>query len=405
MSRGAAWLAGLLALVAALLPLHARAEDLAAPRILVMLRLAPAHFRAGSGYGGGYGEDQSAAARRRIATAVARRNGLHLAGNWPMPIIGIDCFIMDVPKGRSPAEMAAQVARDPAVEWSEPIATFEAQGSVHSDPVPNDPLYPAQPVARAWHLAALHRTATGRGKRIAVIDSQIDARHPDLAGQVALDRDFVGGPAVAAERHGTGVAGVIAARADNGMGIVGIAPAARLLALRACREQGTGAGAATLCDSLSLARAVSFAVEQHADVINLSLAGPPSRLLETLLRIGVARGASVVAAYDPRLPGGGFPASMPGVVAVAETVVGQAGGPYAAPGRDIPTTQPEGRWYLASGSSYAAAEVSGLIALVREAQATPGRRAALVSARPGGGEIDACASVVGRPNCARAPRP
>jgi hypothetical protein len=91
---------------------------------------------------------------------------------------------------------------------------------------------------------------------------------------------------------------------------------------------------------------------------------------------------------------------MPGVVAVAEATVGQAGGPYAAPGRDIPTTQPGGRWYLANGSSYAAAEVSGLVALLREGQAAPGRRAPFVSARPGGGEIDACASVVGKAKCA-----
>ncbi|WP_066725865.1 S8 family peptidase [Sphingomonas pituitosa] len=396
MKHGRALLALLFALIAGP-PLHARAEE--APRILVMLRLAPAHFRAGSGYGGGYGEDQSAAARRRIASAVARRNGLRLVDNWPMPMIGIDCFIMEVPKGRAAEDVAARVSRDAAVEWSEPIATFEAQGRAGADPLPNDPLYPAQPVARAWRLSMLHRTATGRGERVAVIDSQIDARHPDLAGQVAVARNFVDGASIAAERHGTGIAGVIAARADNGMGIVGIAPGARLLALRACREQGAGAATATLCDSLSLARAVSFAVEQRADVINLSLAGPPSRLLETLLRTGVSRGATVVAAYDPKLPGGGFPASMPGVVAVAETTVGLAGGPYAAPGRDIPTTQPGGRWYLANGSSYAAAEVSGLVALLREGQAHPGRRAALVSARPGGGEIDACASVVGKAKC------
>jgi subtilisin family serine protease len=404
MKRWHGVLAMLLALVAGP-PAHAQAPEPDAPRILVMLRLAPAHFRAGSGYGGGYGEDQSAAARRRIAAAVARRHGLRFAGNWPMPMIGIDCFILEVPGGRAPAEVAAQVSRDPAVEWSEPIATFEALGAARGDPLPNDPLYPAQPVARAWRLAMLHRTATGRGARVAVIDSQVDVHHPDLAGQIAVERDFVGGPPLTAESHGTGIAGVIVARGDNGIGIVGIAPAARLLALRACQERGAGRTAATLCDSLSLAKAISFAVEQRADVINLSLAGPPSRLLETLLRIGVARGATVVAAYDPKLPGGGFPASMPGVVAVAEMTTGQAGGPYAAPGRDIPTTQPGGRWYLASGASYAAAEVSGLVALLREGQAAPGRRARLVSARPGGGEVDACASVVGKAKCMGGLRP
>ncbi|WP_010544077.1 S8 family peptidase [Sphingomonas elodea] len=386
-------LAALLLALALLVAAPATAEE--APggaRILVMLRLAPPHFRAGSGYGGGYGEDGSAAGRRRIAAAVARRNGLQLAGNWPMPMIGIDCFIMAVPADRSAATVAAQVARDSAVEWSEPISTFEAQGRAG----PNDPLYPAQPTARAWHLSALHRVATGRGARVAVIDSKVDARHPDLAGQVGVARDFVGEGAVPAENHGTGIAGVIAARANNGVGIVGIAPAASLLALRACRQEGAGATAVTLCDSLSLARAVSFAVEQRADVINLSLSGPPSRLLETLLRAGLDRGAMVVAAVDPRLPGGGFPASMPGVVAVAEAPAGSA---YVAPGRDIPTAQPGGRWSLVNGSSYAAAQVSGLLALRREHDAKPGRRAMPASARPGGGEIDACATVVGKEGC------
>ncbi len=389
-------LAALLLAIATLIASPATAGETPGPRILVMLRLAPPHFRAGSGYGGGYGEDGSAAGRRRIAAAVAKRNGLQLTGNWPMPMIGIDCFIMEVPTGRTAEAVAAEVARDAAVEWSEPVETFHAQGQGQGQARPNDPLYPAQPTVRAWHLASLHRMATGRGARVAVIDSKVDAQHPDLAGQVGVARDFIGTAPAPAERHGTGIAGVIAARANNGIGIVGIAPAATLLALRACRQEGSGADAPTLCDSLSLARAVTFAVEQRADVINLSLSGPPSRLLETLLRVGLDRGASVVAAVDPKLAGGGFPASMRGVVAVAEAPTGTA---FVAPGRDIPTTQPGGRWYLANGSSYAAAEVSGLLALRRERDARPGRRAVPISAKPGGGEIDACATVVGKGTC------
>ncbi|UYY79361.1 S8 family peptidase [Sphingomonas sp. R1] len=381
-------LIALLLLLVTMLATPASAEAADGGQILVMLRLAPPHFRAGSGYGGGYGEDGSAAGRRRIAAAVAKRNGLRLTGNWPMPMIGIDCFIMAVPPGRTAEAVAAEVSRDSAVEWSEPIATFRTQGQAR----PNDPLYPAQPTTRAWHLSALHRMATGRGARVAVIDSKVDAAHPDLAGQVDVARDFVGTGTAPAESHGTGIAGVIAARANNGIGIVGIAPAATLLALRACRQEA----GSTTCDSLSLARAVSFAVEQRADVINLSLSGPPSRLLETLLRLGIDRGATVVAAVDPKLAGGGFPASMAGVVAVADAPAGAA---YVAPGRDIPTTQPGGRWYLANGSSYAAAEVSGLLALRRERDARPGRHAMPVSIRPGGGEIDACATVVGKGTC------
>ena len=105
----------------------------------------------------------------------------------------------------------------------------------------------------------------------------------------------------------------------------------------------------------------------NAQVINLSLAGPDDTLLGKLLDVAMARGATVVSAFDPKMPKGGFPASHPGAIAVAEE--GSASAPagiYNAPGRDVPTTQPGGRWYLVNGSSYAAAHVSGLVALMRE---------------------------------------
>ncbi|HLZ77925.1 MAG TPA: serine protease, partial [Sphingomonas sp.] len=68
---------------------------------------------------------------------------------------------------------------------------------------------------------------------------------------------------------------------------------------------------------------------------------------------------------------------------------------YTAPGRDIPTTEPGGRWYLVNGSSYAAAHVSGLMALIRERRTHGGGPFALVSARVDGGAIDACATLLG----------
>src|SRR6202008_3801808 len=135
--------------------------------------------------------------------------------------------------------------------------------------------------AAQWHLADLHRLASGRGTRVAVIDSGIDDRHPDLAGQLTVNRNFVSGQSLVAEQHGTAVAGIIAAKADNGVGIVGVAPGARLLGLRAC-QQGRGS---TVCDTLSLAKALYFAVESKSDVINLSLSGPDARLLREILNV------------------------------------------------------------------------------------------------------------------------
>jgi subtilisin family serine protease len=200
-----------------------------------------------------------------------------------------------------------------------------------------------------------------------------------------LKRNFVAGEP-AAERHGTGVAGIIVAKADNGLGIAGIAPGARVLALRACwQAPSTGA---TLCDSFSLAKAIYFAVQQKTDVINLSLSGPEDRLLHELLKAAMARGVVVVAAFDQRRANGGFPASVTGVIAVSDAF--PSGQVYTAPGRDVPTTHPGGRWFLVNGSSYAAAHVTGLVALVRQRSAT----LTLVAERGRGGPVDACATLV-----------
>jgi subtilisin family serine protease len=392
-------LAWCLALLAAVQPGAACARDAphVAPerQILVMVRIAPDHYRPSGDYSGGYGDQAAQSARQHLARWVARRYGLTVVDNWPMPMVGVDCFVMAVPEGRSTDAMAAQVSRDSDVAWAQPMQLFSARGGAPSH---NDPLYAAEPAASQWHLADLHQIATGRGVRIAVIDSGIEARHPDLAGQVLVTRNFVAGQASAAEQHGTGVAGIIAAKADNGIGIAGVAPGARLLGLRACWQTP----GATVCDTLSLAKAIYFAVDQRSDIINLSLTGPEDRLLAELLKTAMKRGSAVVTAFDQKLAGGGFPASMPGVTAVSDALLAPSRGDvYTAPGQDVPTTVPGGRWFLVNGSSYAAAHVSGLLALMRERR----RSAApvLVSQRRGGGTIDACATlarVAGACDCA-----
>jgi len=398
---------GLLAIV--LLPVppalaQATASASANRQILVMLRLAPDHYRPNAGYGGNYGGGLTSRIRRRTAEQIARRNRLTLVGDgWPMPLLGLDCYVMRVPDGVSVETAVAAVSRDPAVSWSQPMQVYRAQGGRLAA---DDPLFGAQPAARLWHLANLQRVATGRGETVAVIDSKVDTAHPDLRGQVAAIEDFVTGHRSGPERHGTGVAGLIAARAGNGIGIAGVAPGARLMALRACWQTGTGAAAPTLCDTLSLARATLFAINHHADVINLSLAGPDDRLLRQLIGIALQRRIAVVAAFDPKLAGGGFPASMPGVVAVAdEDMASLPVDVYGAPARDVPTTQPGGKWFLVNGSSYAAAQVSGLIALVRQDHGAEAR-ATLVAARATGGVVDACATLLGLAapcNCACTP--
>lgn len=361
----------------------------AARQVLVMLRLPAPHFRPNGAYSGAYGDKATSSARRRIAQRIAHSAGFELEESWPMPLLGVDCFVMRVPDGMNVEDAVARLSADPQVLWAQPMQVYRTLGT---DQRASDPLFPVQPAGAAWRLAELHRVATGRGVTVAVIDSRVETAHPDLAGQFAANRDFVVGHPGAPERHGTGIAGVIGAKADNGLGIAGVAPGARMMALRACWQTAAGGDAPTLCDTLSLAKALHFAIDNGVEVINLSLAGPPDPLLARLVDIAVARNISVVAAYDPQLPKGGFPASEPGVVPVADQALpSRPIAVYGAPGRDVPTTQPGGKWYFVNGSSYAVAHVSGLLALARqEHKGAPPR---LATAPGGNGAIDACATV------------
>lgn len=358
-------------------------------QILVMFSLPPAHFRADGNYSGGYSNTAARAALRRVANDLARAHGLRIVSEWPMPVIGVDCYVMDVQDARSAAEVAQKVTGQPHVAWAQPVNEFRAMGH-------DDPLFPLQPAAREWHLAELHEVATGRGVRVAVIDSGVQADHPDLAQQIEQREDFATGHSDGAESHGTAVAGIIAARADNHVGIAGVAPQARVLAFRACWEGSD----ATRCSSLGLSLALNAAIERGAHIINLSLGGPPDPLVQRLVEAAVARGTAVVAAARKELSGGGFPASLRGVVAVSDEPLERGSAIRTAPGTDALATLPVSRWGAVSGSSYAAAHVSGLLALLMELRSrrpvpAGAARAPLASEIAAGddGRIDACATI------------
>jgi hypothetical protein len=367
-------------------PSWAQAEE-AQRQVLVMLQLPKAHYRPDGSYAGSYGEGVGRRARQQLAQALARAHRLEIRSEWPMPMAGVDCFVMHLPAGdaRTTIQVAQAVSEDKRVAWAQPVSLYQAEGA------PQEPLYAAQPAAQQWRLAELHRVATGRGVRVAVIDSGVEAGHPDLAGQVVHNQNFVDDRPAPAEGHGTAVAGIIAARADNGAGIAGVAPQARLLAMRACWQVGQ---AQTLCSSLGLAKALYAAIQQDAHIINMSLSGPDDRLLALLLDQALARGVAVVAALPGPAGAGRFPASHPGVLVVGSALPLPAGA-MLAPGRDVPSPAPGGGWALVTGSSFAAAHASGLLALVRELDAKglqPGvLKAAFVTAAQG--RIDGCATL------------
>ncbi len=357
-------------------------------QVLVMLHLPAPHYRPAANYGS-YEDAPGHAARRRIATALASAHGVTLESDWPMPVLGVDCYVMRVPPGLALADVVRDLARDPRTQWAQPMNTFHGLDR-HAES-----LYALQPGANLWHLRELHTLSTGRGVRIAILDSGVDANHPALAGRLSEDRNFVDATDPPAESHGTAVAGIIGAAAGDNARVVGIAPQARLLALRACWQESAEQ---TLCNSFTLAKAMQFAIQARADVINLSLGGPRDELLARLLDAARARGILTVAAVDPQAPDGGFPASHAGVLAVSD--VATAIPALIAPGRDIPAPAPGGGYSFVSGTSFAAAEISGLVALVRQLAPTAalGRTAAWVTfpASPSqarAGMVDACATL------------
>jgi hypothetical protein len=329
-------------------------------RMLVMLHMPPPHFRPGSNYSGRYVEDQGHSARLRIAKEIARAHELTLVSDWPMPALEVDCYVMEAATADSFARSLDMLSHDSRVEWVQSMSTY--RGLENSDHL--DRLYSLQPSAKYWHLTEIHKAVTGRNIRVAIIDSGVDDRHPDLTGQVKLKENFIDNNPYVPESHGTAVAGIIGASSRNGAGIEGIASDAHLMALRACWEVS---GHDTRCDSFTLGKALNFAILHKAQVINLSLSGPPDRLLQRLLDAALAQGIVVVAAVDPHIADGGFPASYSGVLAVADEDSKPARtGILMAPGRDIPTTAPEGRWSFVNGTSFACAHVSGIIALLVE---------------------------------------
>ncbi len=363
-----------------------------------MLRAAPPHFNPVDGYSGSYQSAPDREAHRRIALQLAREHQLVLVTDWPMPALGLDCFVMQAARSEDVMPAVQALAADARVESVEPMQLFHVLGQ-------GDPLYSLQPAVKAWHLSELHALSTGKGQLIAELDSGVELSHPDLLGQVAQARNFVGdgdSGFFPAEIHGTEVAGIIAAKAGNGIGIAGIAPDARLLTLRACWQERTDAPAA-VCSSFTLAKALQFALQSRVRIVNLSLAGPHDRLLERLLDVAFAHQVTVVSALDEASSDGGFPAAYPGVLPVAgEHAASTLKGLLRAPGEDIPTTKPGGAFGFVAGASFAAAQVSGLVALLRELspairpdalQAALGSGTALGLTPPRSAMIDACAAV------------
>ncbi|MCC8981170.1 S8 family serine peptidase [Bradyrhizobium acaciae] len=296
--------------------------------------------------------------------ALARRHGLTRIASQNIPLLGATIGLFRIVGNRSTDAVSREFASDGSVRSVQPNYRYALQdqraASGGSDP--------AQYPAAQLHLAAAHRLARGMNVTIAVIDSGVDSAHPELANTVADTFDALGskeGP----HAHGTAVAGAIAARVR----LTGSAPEVRILAIRAFGA--AAAGAESTC--YVLLRSLDYAVAHGAQIVNMSFAGPKDALIARAVAAAAARDVVLVAAAGNGGPTSPplYPAALPDVIAVSGIDAGDRlmaasnRGSYVAlatPGADILVPVPDGRYQVMSGTSFSAAFVSGIAALVLE---------------------------------------
>ena len=359
------------------------------------------------------GDYRSSTWSRWTATRFAEDYKLQQVAQWPIITLGVHCVVYEIPLDQSIDRVLESLARDKRVDSVQRMHRFR---------VLSDPYFRLQTALQSMQIEAAQRWATGHNVTVAIIDTGADFNHPDLKGQVAEHQDFVDDDPAAFvnDIHGTAVAGVIAALADNGQGIVGIAPDAKLMALKACWPERSDSPEA-VCDSLTLAKALDAAVRLKPAILNLSLTGPFDSLLARLINKAIEQRIIIVAA-DPEQTDltSGFPASMENVVPVRLAHEQRSTKPAArptwivAPGSEVLTTFPQGTYNFISGSSFAAAHVSGVIALLLELQPNlsaahvieilqaPARRPDQIPGSQVSGVVNACAAIAklrGAPTC------
>jgi subtilisin family serine protease len=300
------------------------------------------------------------------ADELARSHGLTRVASETFPLIGATIGLFRITDGRSYEIARRDFAAATGVRSVQPNYRYILQDQKTSVPAEGDP---AQYALAKLRLPQAHMLVHGADVTVAVIDSGIDAGHPELANSIADNFDALGskeGPHV----HGTGIAGAIVSHAR----LMGSAPEARIIAIRAFGGTTTGGAESS---SYVILKSLNYAAEHGAQIVNMSFAGPKDAVIERAIAATAARGLVLIAAAgnagakSPPL----YPAANPNVIAVSATdaqdrlfSASNRGNhiALAAPGVDIFLPAPDGKYQMTSGTSFSAAYVSGVAALLLE---------------------------------------
>jgi subtilase family protein len=298
------------------------------------------------------------------ADELARHYGLVRLQSQNFPLIGATIGLFRIADRRAAETVSRELAADANVRSVQPNFRYVLQDQKAALTAGD----PGQYAVAELRLPEAHKLADGANITIAVIDSGIDVKHPELANSIAESFDALGskeGPHV----HGTGVAGAIASHAR----LMGSAPAARILAIRAFGKASSGAEST----SFVILKGMDYAAAHGAQIVNMSFAGPKDALIERGIAALAGKGIVMVAAAgnagakSPPL----YPAANANVIAISATdaqdklfTASNRGGyiAVAAPGVDLFLPAPEEKYQITSGTSFSAAYVSGLAGLMLE---------------------------------------
>ena len=298
------------------------------------------------------------------ADELARRHGLARLQSQNFPLIGATIGLFRITSRRTVEAASRDLATDAGVQAVQPNFRYQLQDQV----VVLTEGDPAQYALAKLRLPEAHTLAHGANVIVAVIDSGIDLKHPEFANSI-LDSFDAFGSKEGPHLHGTGVAGAIVAHAR----LMGSAPAAKILAIRAFGMAANGAEST----SFVILKALDYAAAHGAQIVNMSFAGPKDTLIERGVAAAAAKGMVMVAAAgnagakSPPL----YPAANSNVIAISATdaqdklFAASNRGSYvavAAPGVDIFLPAPDGKYQMTSGTSFSAAYISGVAALLLE---------------------------------------
>lgn len=308
---------------------------------------------------------------RRTIKKIAKDYKLKQVSSWSIKPLNVYCVVYELNSANLLNQTLSDLNSDSRVEMAQVMQQFTTQASQNKLDY-DDPYLKLQANWQRAELPKVHHSSTGKGIKLAIIDTAIETNHPDLKKSIIKSFSYIPASATKKQKqtHGTAMAGVIAAEAGNKMGIIGIAPDSQLISLAACwYEQAESSYA--ICNSFTLAQALSDAIEQNADIINLSLAGPDDPLLLRLIQKALSKNIIIIAAKglsDQQ----NFPASVDGVIAAASTEIPDTSHTInaqrlvLAPGKNIISTAENKGYDFFSGNSIATAQVAGVLALIKQ---------------------------------------